>query len=372
MMNDNNKLKINFTGSRFIPDDTAKGLFMFLVFQTLVSLIYQVLYMMGFVQEVWSYVFTFILQLCFVGCVYFVAKPRNINMIANLRLKKAPSFKQILLCVAISIVCLFGFSAVTNLFLEVLFRMGYTPVTSDVVIPNFGWYLFYVVVICVMPAICEEVLFRGLICNGLKKIGNGMAVFGSAFLFMIMHGSPDQTVHQFILGIILALAFMVTNNLWVPIVIHFVNNFIAVTISFLVYGDSAATTTEGAELYLIDYAIYAILSAVVAGFIIYLLLKLLSKAGKKQVYVEPVEKKENAFNTQVVGDSSIDYNRTIEVSGEVGAMGVSSATQEVVAPAENPYEKKLSGGGRAMYIISIIWLAVDWLSALALGFSQMV
>lgn len=367
----NNKLKINFTGSRFVPDDTAKGLFMFLVLQTVVSLIYQVLYMMGFVQEFWSYVFTFILQLSFVGCVYFVAKPRNINMIANLRLKRAPSIKQILLCVGISIVCLFGFSALTNLFLEVLFKAGYSPVTSDVVIPNFGTYIFYVVVICITPAICEEILFRGLICNGLKKLGNVTAVIGSAFLFMIMHGSPDQTVHQFILGVILALAFMVTNNLWVPIVIHFVNNFTAVTISYIVYGDSATTTTETAELYLLDYAIYAVLSAVVAGLIIYLMLKLLSKAGKKVDLVEPVEKKEYAPVLQGVEDCSINYDRSVETSVEIGSPLVNNEP-EVVAPVENPYERKLSSMGKVMYVISIIWLAADWLSALALGFSQVV
>jgi len=380
-----NKMKFSFTGSRFVPDDTARGLFFFLVFQTLVSLVYQVLYMMGFEQNIWSYIFTLILDVCFVGCVYFVARPKKINMIANLRLKRAPTLKQIGLCIGISIICLFGFSSLTNLFLEVLYSWGYTPVTSDIVIPNFGYYLMYVGFICVAPAICEEILFRGLICNGLKKLGNIPAVLGSAFLFMIMHGSPDQTVHQFILGVILALAFLLTNNLWVPIIIHFLNNFIAVTLSFVMYGDSAAEApTETAEIYLSEYILYAVISAVVAGIIMYFLLKLLSKCGRKNGVIEPVEKKQRVETLGAVQDSSINYGRVqtaenMESSNfvefekeETKNETVQDSPVETVVPIENPYENKLSSTGKALYVISIIWLVADWVSALVLGFTQIV
>ena len=134
---------------------------------------------------------------------------------------------QILLCVATSLVCIFGFSSLTNCFLQVLYDLGYSSLASDMVISSIGDYLIYVAFVCVLPAVCEEILFRGLIFTGLKKISTVVGVFGSAFLFMIMHGSPDQTVHQFILGIVLALAFLVANNLWVPILMHFFNNLVA-------------------------------------------------------------------------------------------------------------------------------------------------
>ena len=57
-----------------------------------------------------------------------------------------------------------GFSALTNLFLELLYSSGYSSISSDIVIPNFLYYMFYVVVVCIAPAVCEEILFRGLIC----------------------------------------------------------------------------------------------------------------------------------------------------------------------------------------------------------------
>ena len=252
-----------------------------------------------------------------------------------------------------------------------LYKAGYSSVTSDIVIPNFGTYLLYVGLICIVPALCEEILFRGLICNGLKKMGTFAAVFGSAFLFMIMHGSPDQTVHQFILGSILALVYLVSNNLWVPIIIHFLNNFMAVTISYLAYGDSAATTTESANLLVGDYIVYAIISAAVSFVLIYVLIKALSRSHEdKNAEVEPIELKTNAVYSQ---DGRIDYfnaNYANELNTPMQEETQSSGDQ-VVDPVFKVDENKLSGTGKAMLIVSVVWLVIDWVSALIVGFSGM-
>ena len=373
-------VKFNFTNSRFVPDDASKGLFTFLILQTLVTLVYNVLYMVGLVQSIWSYVFTLILDFCFVACVFNIAKTKKIDVFANLKMKKAPSFKQVLICVGISVVCLFGFSALTNLFLEVLYSMGYESVTSDIVISNFGTYLMYVGLICIIPALCEEILFRGLICNGLKRLGSVVAIFGSAFLFMIMHGSPDQTIHQFILGIVLAIVYLVSNNLWIPIIIHFLNNFMAVTISYIAYGDTASTATESVGMVFGEYLIYALISALIAGAIIYVLIRALSRSYNAEKDVEPVELKSITAPLQDGYISYTNYNYAqestfgVQQDLELNEMQNESNSQNAdvyVDPVFSIDENKMSGGGKAMLIISIVWLAIDWISALIIGFSGM-
>lgn len=365
-----NPIKLNYTNSKFAPDDASKGLFMFLIFQTLVTLVYNILALVGLSQPIWSYVFTVILDFCFIGCVYSVSIPKNIDAFSNLKLKKAPNIMQILACVGISVFCLFGFSPLTNLFLEFLYGLGYTSTSSSIVIPDFFTYLMYVVLICVIPAVCEEILFRGLICNGLKKIGTKTAIFGSAFLFMIMHGGPDQTVHQFILGVVLALVFLTTNNLWASIIVHFLNNFIAVTMSYIYYGDSSAVS-ETTGVYLIEYVIYALISTIVVSVLIYLLLKFLSKHSSKNEEVEPVGSKTTfAF----IEDGEISY---MNMSGSVDSENF-DGNQEVggnndslgynIDPVFVTDENHFSGSGKVMLVISIVWLAIDWVSALLLGF----
>ena len=90
-MNKNNNGAINFqfNGTKFVPNDTAKGLFLFLVTQTIVTLIYQVCYMIGLVQSIWSYVFTLILDACFVYCVYYITRAKNYKFAEAIKVNKA-------------------------------------------------------------------------------------------------------------------------------------------------------------------------------------------------------------------------------------------------------------------------------------------
>lgn len=362
-------IKFSYTGSKFTPDDASKGLLMFLILQTLVTLVYNILYIFGISQSIWSYVFTVILDFCFIGCVYGVSVPKNIDTFSNLKLNKGPNIMQIVVCIGISVLCLFGFSPLTNLFLELMTGIGYTSTSSSIVISNFSTYLMYVVLICIIPAVCEEILFRGLICNGLKKIGNGTAIFGSAFLFMIMHGGPDQTVHQFILGIVLALVFLTTNNLWASIIVHFLNNFIAVTISYIYYGDSSATS-ETTGVYLVEYIIYALISAVVVALLIYLLLKVLSKYSKREEEVEPVESKTKfAF----VEDGEINYlNASMDenIESSIDDQVADGIIEDASSDLDSIFvtnTNKFSGAGKGMLVISVVWLSIEWVSALVLG-----
>lgn len=354
----NNQIKLNYTNSRFVPDDTSKGLFLFLIFQTITMLVYQLVFLLGLGDIAWlTEVFSVIIGLGFAGVVYAICNNKKIDFFTNIKVKKAPNLLQIVISLVISLICIFGLSALTNLFLEFLYEAGYNSYATDIVIDNFGTYILSVLTICVIPATCEEIMFRGLICNGLKKISTPVAVFGSAFLFMIMHGSPDQTVHQFILGVILALAFLITNNLWVPILIHFFNNFIAVTFCYIAYGDSSFSDST-AEIYLSEYIIYALISAVISVFILYILFKTLSKINKKNTELSPVESKRNIekFN-----------DRPINLSNEA----VQEGNENIVDPVMITPENKYSGSGRAMLIISVVWLAIDWISALIVGFSGM-
>ena len=76
------------------------------------------------------------------------------------------------------------------------------------------FYLIYIIISCVTPAVCEEILFRGTIASGLKEKGFKIALFGSAIIFTLMHGNPEQTVHQFIIGLVVGYIFLKTGNIW--------------------------------------------------------------------------------------------------------------------------------------------------------------
>ena len=84
----------------------------------------------------------------------------------------------------------------------------------------------------------EEIFFRGLIVNALKKRGNvRFRIIVSALLFAVVHVSPLSVLILFGMGLMLAWAYEKTGSLWVPILMHAVNNglaflFLASTLHF--------------------------------------------------------------------------------------------------------------------------------------------
>ncbi len=97
------------------------------------------------------------------------------------------------------------------------------------------WDLFYtMLVIAVVPAVGEELLFRGYL---QKKLSNwltnpNIAILISAFLFSAIHLDFYGIIPRFVLGVLLGYLFYWSGSIWLPILAHFVNNAQAVIFSY--------------------------------------------------------------------------------------------------------------------------------------------
>lgn len=78
--------------------------------------------------------------------------------------------------------------------------------------------------VVILPALCEELLFRGCIYSALEGQGRGVAVVGSALLFALMHNSLRAIPHTFAAGLIFACLRRASASLWPSIVLHLANN----------------------------------------------------------------------------------------------------------------------------------------------------
>lgn len=77
-----------------------------------------------------------------------------------------------------------------------------------------------------VSAVAEEIVFRFLLYNRLRRSG-GRAAFGvvaSAFLFGVYHGNIVQGVYAFVLGVLIAYAYMYFDNFLAPVLFHGVGN----------------------------------------------------------------------------------------------------------------------------------------------------
>ncbi len=95
---------------------------------------------------------------------------------------------------------------------------------TDAWINPFFTLLYAFVIVPILPAICEEALFRGVIMRGLRQFGDAFAVIASALIFALMHGGYEQFVLQFAVGLAIGSAVMISDNMFTGMAMHFLYN----------------------------------------------------------------------------------------------------------------------------------------------------
>lgn len=84
------------------------------------------------------------------------------------------------------------------------------------------------ITVAIIPAFCEELLFRGVVLSNLLPYGKATAIVASSFLFAIMHGSFHQFLYTAVGGILLGTVYVLTDSIWCSVLIHMINNSVAV------------------------------------------------------------------------------------------------------------------------------------------------
>jgi uncharacterized protein len=107
-------------------------------------------------------------------------------------------------------------------------------------------YLFNVFLIAVLPAIGEELMFRGVIQRILKDWTKNihLAIWISAILFSAMHMQFYGFIPRMLMGALFGYIFIWSGSLWIPILAHFINNALAVSLHYF--------TNKGYSLQIIE------------------------------------------------------------------------------------------------------------------------
>ena len=94
----------------------------------------------------------------------------------------------------------------------------------------------YCIMICILPAVFEEWLFRGIMLKNLAPIaGNASAVLISALVFGLMHTNPAQSVFAVVFGIVAGYAYVKTGSIWFGALIHMLNNAVSFVSTYWYY-----------------------------------------------------------------------------------------------------------------------------------------
>lgn len=98
-----------------------------------------------------------------------------------------------------------------------------------------------VLLIGMLPAVCEELAFRGFILGGLRRIGHKwIAIALAAALFGVAHGLLQQSLSAFLVGLVIGYIAVKTNSIWPAMVFHLVHNSLMVIVSRVSLGEASS------------------------------------------------------------------------------------------------------------------------------------
>ena len=125
------------------------------------------------------------------------------------------------IALGVSVVGMFS-SAFLTFFLS---KLGIVFSASFTFPPTERWaFGIYLLNMTIVPALFEEIAFRGFLMQSLRRFGDGFALFASAFCFALIHITPTRFPHTFIMGLVIGYFVLFTGSLKTGVVIHFVYN----------------------------------------------------------------------------------------------------------------------------------------------------
>ncbi len=140
----------------------------------------------------------------------------------------------------------------------------------ELINPNNAFEMVLIVlIVSVVPAVCEEIFFRGFVLRSFEyKYKPIVAALITALFFGIYHFNPYGLIALIILGTYLGYATYKSNSIAVPMILHFINNFVAVT-AFFIFGseDFMEPSELGPENLPMVIAGFIILVIIFTGFI---------------------------------------------------------------------------------------------------------
>ena len=220
----------------FAPTDS--GLAVMLALVVPVILIYVVLLILGKEAASSTLAASLVPQISFAAIFVFLAERKKVNYKTGVGFNFKIDWLILLVVLIIGVVAMFGFTSLINMFDYFTYTLGYqSSVSIDV--STVSQLLISILHVGLLPAICEELVFRGVVTNGLKKYGMVAAVILSGVFFALIHQNLQQLIYQLFLGGVMAFIMLKTGSILYTMCLHFFNNAIILTMAHL-SGDNGA------------------------------------------------------------------------------------------------------------------------------------
>lgn len=248
----------------------------------------------------------------FLYYILFVALPvmlyarRDPGIVSHLRIEPLKGRVAALSVLTAAVAVLF-INCVSQLWFILVQCMGGTIPASGVAVPTTVRGLASAVILsAVLPGICEELLFRGLMLSAWEERGSLRAVTTVSLLFTLLHGNLLGIPSEFICGVLLACIVISSGSLFAGMVFHTVFNSTLLIASY--WARTVETDAEAAytgALSLLPFLLGALLFGSILMFLMRRFRALRLRDGRKTFGVPPCPERPVRMSELVVQISGI-------------------------------------------------------------------
>lgn len=248
----------------------------------------------------------------FLYYILFVALPvmlyarRDPKIASHLRIEPLKGRVAALSVLTAAVAVLF-INCVSQLWFILVQCMGGTIPASGVAVPTTVRGLASAVILsAVLPGICEELLFRGLMLSAWEERGSLRAVTTVSLLFTLLHGNLLGIPSEFICGVLLACIVISSGSLFAGMVFHTVFNSTLLIASY--WARTVETDAEAAytgALSLLPFLLGALLFGSILMFLMNRFRALRLRDGRKTFGVPPCPERPVRMSELVVQISGI-------------------------------------------------------------------
>lgn len=140
-------------------------------------------------------------------------------------------------------------------------------------VDSFWGLLLNIFMIALIPAIGEELIFRGVLQNIFIRWTKNThwGIFIAAFVFSFIHFQFYGFLPRMFLGVLFGYLYVWSKSLWLPMLAHFINNGFAVVVSYVVKSEGFTNKidTLGTSSETIFYTLISIVLTFLMFFYIY-------------------------------------------------------------------------------------------------------
>ncbi len=127
-------------------------------------------------------------------------------------------------------------------------------------------FAFVILVVALTPAVCEELLFRGLVQYNLSKAsGHKLGFVITGIIFAMYHSNPFSFIPLIALGIYFGYVVYKSGSIFLAMLAHFTNNFTAAYF-YYAFGREGIVSGSTASLFLIFFFSIAIFVSSIYAF----------------------------------------------------------------------------------------------------------